>query len=145
MSTAKLGDKVKVHYTGVLDDGTQFDTSLEREPLEFVIGEGMLIKSFEDAVIGLKTGENKNVHILARDAYGLRREDLIAEIPKSNIPDDIKLEIGLRLQMQTKDDQTMVLKVVEISEDKVTLDANHELAGENLNFDIELVEITEAA
>lgn len=141
MSKAEVGNTVKVHYTGTLDDGTQFDTSLQREPLEFKIGEGKLLKKFEEAVVGLEPGQTNNVHIEAKDAYGLVKDELIADIPKSNIPQDINPEIGMRLQMQTKDNRTMFLRVIDIYDDSIKVDANHELAGENLNFDIELIEI----
>lgn len=141
MALAKKGDTVKVHYTGTLDDGTQFDSSVGRTPLEFKIGEGSLLEKFEQAVIGLEPGQSNKVHISAEDGYGLVRDDLIATVPKSNLPPEIAPEIGMRLKMQTPDGEVMILRVTEILEDAIKVNANHELAGENLNFNIELVEI----
>ncbi len=141
MSQAKSGDKVRIHYTGKLDDGTQFDSSAGREPLEFKLGEGGIIPGFEKAVDGMEVGEKKTVSIPPEDAYGQRHEQLVQEVPKDVLPDDINPAVGMQLQSQTPDGQTMQLVVTGVSEEAITVDGNHPLAGHNLNFDIELVEI----
>ncbi len=141
MSQAKSGDKVRIHYTGKLDDGTHFDSSAGREPLEFKLGEGGIIPGFEKAVDGMEVGEKKTVSIPPEDAYGQRHEQLVQEVPKDVLPDDINPAVGMQLQSQTPDGQTMQLVVTGVSEEAITVDGNHPLAGHNLNFDIELVEI----
>lgn len=143
MQNAKNGDKVKVHYTGKLDDGQVFDTSEGKNPLEFTIGENQLLKKFEDAVNGLEVGESTNVLIPAEEAYGTRQEQLIAQVPKDKLPEGMTPEVGMKLQTQTPEGQVMVVNVTEVSDNEITIDANHELADENLNFDIKLVEIVE--
>jgi peptidylprolyl isomerase len=141
MTSAKTGDAVKAHYTGTLDDGTVFDSSKDRDPMEFVIGKGTLIPDFEDAVIGLKAGEAKNIHVKAENAYGEHRDDLIISIPQKELPDDLNPELGKMVQMIQSDGKAIVLRITGISSDEITVDANHELAGKDLNFDIQLVEI----
>jgi peptidylprolyl isomerase len=141
MLKAQSGNKVKVHYTGTLDNGTQFDSSVGREPLEFTIGEGMLLPMFEEIVIGLEPGDTAKVKIPAIEGYGLRNEELIINIEKSKLPPTIIPEIGMKLQMRTQDGQPLVLNITEINDDNIIVDANHELAGLDLNFTIELVEI----
>lgn len=143
MSEAKQGDTVKVHYTGRLDDGNQFDSSLEREPLQFVVGQGRVIPGFEQAVVGMSEGETKTVSIPPEQAYGARNEQAIQEVPKSALPEAIQndLQPGMQLQANDPNGQTMMLTVTDITEEHVTVDANHPLAGQNLNFDLELVEI----
>lgn len=141
MSQAKNGDTVKVHYTGTLDDGTIFDSSENREPLEFKIGDGSLLKMFEEGVVGLATGEAKDVKIPAAEGYGEFREDLVGQIPKTNLPEGIEPKVGMQLQTRTADGHTMLLRVTEVSEANITVDANHDLAGKDLNFNIKLVEI----
>lgn len=141
MAIAKNGDTVKVHYTGTLDDGTQFDSSVGGNPLEFKIGEGALLEKFETAVIGLEPGQSNNVHIPAEDGYGLVRDDLIATVPKTNLPPEISPEVGMQLKMQTPDGGAMILRITEVMENAIKVNANHELAGENLNFKIDLLEI----
>jgi peptidylprolyl isomerase len=136
---AETGDTVKVHYTGTLNNGTVFDTSIEREPLEFTIGQGQLISGFEQAVLGMKIGESKTVHILAAQAYGLHRDDLVFSIERSQLPENI--EIGQQLQMTQTNGSVIIVTVVDVSETTATVDANHRLAGEDLTFEIELVEI----
>jgi FKBP-type peptidyl-prolyl cis-trans isomerase 2 len=143
MSKAKEGDKVKVHYTGTLEDGTVFDTSEQREPLEFTVGENMLLQKFEETVSGMEPGEERKVTIAAEDAYGEYREGLTLDVERSQIPDDIQPEVGLMLQVSTVDGGTANVTIVDVDEEKVTLDANHPLAGKDLNFDIKLVEIAE--
>ena len=138
---ATKGNKVRVHYTGTLDDGTQFDSSREREPLEFEVGAGQMIKGFDQAVDGMVVGGQKSVTIPAAEAYGDRKEDLLQELPKSDLPDEIKPEVGMKLQMKNEDGRQMPVTIVDVVDEKVVLDANHELAGKDLTFDIELVEI----
>ncbi|PXF52001.1 MAG: peptidylprolyl isomerase [Candidatus Methanophagaceae archaeon] len=141
MAQAKYGDTVKVHYTGKLDDGTVFDASVNGDPLQFTIGSGQIIPGFEQAVVGMNPGESKTVKIPAEDAYGQRREDLVLEIEKSQLPEGLKPEVGLQLQSRQPDGRIIVLTIADISESHVTLDANHPLAGKDLTFDIQLIEI----
>lgn len=141
MSQAKSGDTVRIHYTGTLDDGTRFDTSQGREPLEFELGSGQVIPGFEKAVMGMTTGENKSVAIAPSDAYGEKHEQLVQEVPKSALPDDIDAEVGMHLQSQTPEGDVIELVVTAVTDTAITVDGNHPLAGESLNFEIELVEI----
>ena len=141
MARAKYGDTVKVHYTGRLDDGTVFDTSADGDPLQFTIGSGQIIPGFEQAVVGMNPGESKTVKIPAEDAYGQRREDLIIEVEKSQLPEGLKPEVGLQLQSRQPDGRIVVLTIADMTESHVTLDANHPLAGKDLTFEIQLVEI----
>jgi len=141
MSQAKSGDTVRIHYTGTLDDGTEFDSSVGREPLEFSLGGGQVIPGFDSAVSGMAVGDSKTVTISPDDGYGPRHEQLVQEVPKSTLPEDIEAAVGMQLQSQTPDGQIMNLVVVEIAEETITLDANHPLSGQALTFAIELVEI----
>lgn len=142
MSTVKEGDKVKVHYTGTLEDGTVFDSSRERDPIEFTLGEGQLIPGFENAVIGMNEGDSTTVDIPTEEAYGERREDLEIEVAKEELPDEVEPQVGAQLQVKQNDSgRAIPVRISEVSGDKVTLDANHPLAGKNLTFDIELIEI----
>jgi peptidylprolyl isomerase len=141
MSKAKKGDNVKVHYKGRLTNGEQFDSSEGREPLAFTVGAGQMIKGFDDAIPGMEVGEKKTINIPAKDAYGEKNADAIIEFPKSNIPEDMKLEPGMKLQLQNQAGQPIPVVVSEVKDDVVVLDANHELAGKELVFDIELVRI----
>jgi peptidylprolyl isomerase len=141
MTQAKSGDTVRIHYTGKLSDGTEFDSSSGREPLEFSLGAGQVIPGFDNAVDGMSVGESKTVTIPPEQAYGQKHEQLVQDVPKSALPDDIKPEVGMRLQSQTPDGQTLHLVVTEVEAEKITVDGNHPLAGEDLTFDIELVEI----
>ena len=141
MSQAKSGDTVKIHYTGTLSDGSTFDSSAGRDPLEFVLGSGQVIPGFDTAVEGMAVGDSKNVQIAPEDAYGPRHEQLIQEVPKTALPDDMTPEVGMGLQSQTPDGQVMQLTVTEVGDATITVDANHPLAGQTLNFDIELVAI----
>lgn len=141
MSQAKSGDTVKIHYTGTLDDGTQFDSSAGREPLEFELGGGQVIPGFDSAVDGMSVGESKSVRIEPDQAYGERHDQLVQEVPRSALPDDLEPQVGMGLQSQSPDGQVMMLTVTEVGDDNITVDANHPLAGQALNFDIELVEI----
>ena len=141
MSQAKSGDTVKIHYTGTLDDGSEFDSSAGREPLEFSLGAGQVIAGFDSAVGGMTVGDSKTVTIPAGEAYGERHEQLIQQVAKSSLPDDMKPEVGTQLQSQSPDGQIMNLVVSEVADDTVTLDGNHPLAGQALTFAIELVAI----
>jgi peptidylprolyl isomerase len=140
-ASAKNGDTVKVHYTGKLTNGTVFDSSEGGEPLEFTLGQGQLIPGFEQGVIGMKAGESKTITIPADQAYGERRDDMVMEIDRTELPADIDPEVGMQLQSIQPDGSIMVVTIVEVSETKVKLDANNQLAGQTLVFDIKLVEI----
>jgi peptidylprolyl isomerase len=141
VTAASNGDTVRVHYTGTLDDGNQFDSSRGGEPLEFTIGEGRIIPGFETAVEGLEPGQSCETRVECDKAYGPRRDELLVEIPKTQLPDDLSVEVGQTLQMQDKEGQPFLVQVDEIGDEAVRLDANHPLAGQDLNFEIELVEI----
>lgn len=141
MSQAKTGDTVKIHYTGTLDDGTEFDSSAGREPLEFTVGSGQVIPGFDRAVEGMNVGDKKSVNISAEDAYGARHEHLVQEVPKSMLPDDLEPAEGMGLQAQGPEGQTINVTVTAVGDETITVDGNHPLAGNALNFDIELVEI----
>ncbi|WP_069132691.1 FKBP-type peptidyl-prolyl cis-trans isomerase [Rhodohalobacter halophilus] len=141
MSKVKDGDTVKVHYTGTLTDGTVFDTSAEREPLEFTLGQGQLIPGFEKAVVGMSVGDSTEVDIPSDDAYGEAREDLVISVPKNQLPDDVEPQVGMQLQVNQQDGQPIPVRITEVGEENLTLDANHPLAGKDLKFEIELVDI----
>lgn len=141
MQQVKSGDVVKVHYTGKLISGESFDSSEGREPLEFTVGAGQMIKGFDAALPGMIIGDKKTVNIPAEDGYGARSEDAIIEFPMENVPEDMKLEPGMTLTLSNQQGQPVPVVVVEVKEDIVMLDANHFLAGQELVFDIELVEI----
>ncbi len=141
MSAAKSGDTVKIHYTGTLDDGTEFDSSAGRDPLEFELGGGHVIPGFDAAVEGMGVGESKNVRIDAGNAYGERHDHLVQEVPRSALPEEIKPEVGMALQSRSPEGAVANLVVVEVAEESITVDGNHPLAGHALNFDIELVAI----
>lgn len=140
MEQARNGDTVKVHYTGRLDDGTVFDSSQGREPLEFTVGAGQVIQGFDDAVTGMSPGDEKTVTIPSGEAYGERRPEMVIRVPRDRFPDHIRPEPGQQLQM-VNGDQVAVVTVVEVTEETVTLDANHPLAGQDLTFDLRLEEI----
>jgi peptidylprolyl isomerase len=141
MVQAKHGDTVKVHYTGKLEDGMVFDSSLEREPVEFTIGERHLIAGFENAVVGMEAGESKTIEILSEQAYGPYREDRVVVIERDEFPKHIVPRAGQRLQIRQPNGPTFDVMVTAVSELSVTLDANHPLAGRDLTFEIQLVEI----
>jgi len=138
---AKNGDNVKVHYTGKLVNGEQFDSSAGREPLEFTVGAGQMIKGFDLAIPGMIVGDKKTINIAPEDAYGSRSEEAIIEFPKENIPAEMVLEPGMPLTLSNQQGQPVPVIVVEVKDDIIILDANHFLAGQELIFDIELVEI----
>ncbi len=141
MQKVKEGDVVKVHYTGKLSNGEQFDSSVGREPLEFTVGAGQMIKGFDAAMPGMNLGEKKTINIAPEDAYGPRSEEAIIEFPKENVPADMNLEPGMPLTLSNQAGQPVPVVVVEVKEEVIILDANHFLAGQELVFDIELVEI----
>lgn len=139
MTTVKTDDTVRIHYTGKLLDGTSFDSSQGRDPLEFVVGSGHVIAGMDAALPGMSEGEKKTIQIACNDAYGPINPALRQPVPRDTIPADVELELGMQLQMQTTDGQVVLVKVVSFSEEEVTLDANHALAGFDLTFEIELV------
>jgi peptidylprolyl isomerase len=141
MQKAKQGDKVKVHYTGKLLSGEQFDSSAGREPLEFTVGAGQMIKGFDEAIPGMAVGDKKTINIAPENAYGEKNDDAIIEFPKENIPADMQLEVGMQLQLRNQEGHPIPVTIVEIKDTVIVLDANHMLAGKELVFDIELVEI----
>ena len=141
MTQAKNNDSVKVHYTGKLKDGTVFDSSQDRNPLQFQLGQGQIIPGFEQAVMGMSPGESKTINIPSNQAYGPRLEDLIQEVPRQQLPTDMEFQVGQRLQLGQEKEQPMIVEVTEVTDASITLDANHPLAGRELFFDIELLEI----
>ncbi len=141
METAEQGKRVKIHYTGTLDDGTVFDTSKGKDPLQFQVGGGTVIEGFEEAVKGMQVGESKNVIIPPEKAYGERQEEMVITAPRDQVPPDLELELGMLLQMGAPSGELIQVTVVDISDKEVTLDANPPLAGKQLTFDIELVEV----
>jgi len=141
MQQVKTGDSVRVHYHGRLTDGTTFDSSEGRDPLQFTAGSGQVIKGFDDAVISMTVGEKKTVNIPVHEAYGERNEDMMVEYPKSDFPADMQPEIGMELQMGDNSGNVFPVVIVEVNDDMVILDANHPLAGKDLVFELELVGI----
>lgn len=141
MQNVKEGDKVKVHYEGRLNDGTTFDSSEGRQPLEFEVGSGSVIPGFDSGVKGMEVGEKKTVNIPVEEAYGPKQEDLLMEFPIDRFPEDMKPEVGMTLNMSNGQGQNFPVVIVDVKDDVVVLDANHPLAGQELIFDIELVEI----
>lgn len=140
---AKAGDTVQIHYTGTLQDGSVFDSSEGRDPLQFTLGSGQVIKGFDDGVTGMAVGEKKTVEIPCDDAYGPINPAMMQDVPREQIPDEIPLELGMMLQMQGPAGDVLPVKVANITDDTVTLDANHMLAGKDLTFALELVCICE--
>jgi peptidylprolyl isomerase len=140
MKNAQKGDKVKVHFTGKLDNGIQFASSRDENPIEFTIGESKLIKGLEDGIIGMSEGDQKTIRLEPTQAFGEKLPELVTKVPRSDIPDHIELNEGLQLQMNSSSGDPILVVVTEISEEEVTLDANHILAGKPLTFDIELIE-----
>lgn len=138
--TAQHGDRVAVHYTGTLSDGSVFDSSLGGPPLEFRIGAQEVIPGFEEAVVGMAVGERKQITIPAEEAYGPYDEELIYRVPRAQVPPDLDVYPGQQLQVQAQD-QSFPVTVLEVTDQYVVLDANHPLAGQDLTFDIELVAI----
>lgn len=145
MAQANSGDTVRIHYTGKLTDGTVFDSSEGRDPLEFKIGENTIIPTLETAVVGMNTGDKATVDITAENAYGPHQPEAIQTVEREQIPAEVDLTVGAQLQATAPDGQVMVLTVAAVEDTTVTLDGNHPLAGQDLTFDIELVEVVAAA
>ena len=141
MSEAKQGDTVRVHYTGKLKDGQVFDSSRQRDPLELTLGAGHVIPGFEQAIEGMTPGQSKSVDIPVAEAYGDREDDKVININRSTVKVDDNIQVGQQVQLKTKDGNNLVAVVSDLSEATVTLDANHPLAGKDLVFDVELMEI----
>lgn len=144
MTQVQSGDTVLIHYTGTLTDGTTFDSSEGRDPLEFEVGSGQIIPGLDKAMPGMAVGEKKVVEIPCAEAYGEAQPEARQAIPRDQIPAEIPVEVGLQLQMQSPNGQAIPVTIVEASETEVTLDANHPLAGKDLTFAVELVEIKSA-
>jgi peptidylprolyl isomerase len=144
MSQAKAGDTVRMNYTGTLNNGEMFDSSEGRDPLEFVVGSGQIIAGLDAAIGGMAVGDKKDVNVPSAQAYGDVNPDARQAVPREQIPAEIPLEVGTQLQMQTPQGQVMPVTVVDVTETEVTLDANHPLAGQDLNFAIEIVGIDAA-
>jgi FKBP-type peptidyl-prolyl cis-trans isomerase 2 len=141
MQQVKSGDKIKVHYHGRLTNGETFDKSEGREPLEFEVGSGMVIKGFDEGVTGMTVGDKKTINIPADEAYGPKNPEMIIDMPKDRFPKDMEIEVGMPLSMSDGQGQQFQVVVAEVQEEVIILDANHPLAGEDLIFDLELVEI----
>jgi len=141
MGKVEKGNTVRVHYTGKFENGEIFDTSVNRTPLEFIVGNGQVIKGFDEAVIGMKIGERKFVNIPFEEAYGPHIDELVFTFEKQSLPENLNPEIGQKLQLVTGDGKRVNVTIIAVSETDITLDANHPLAGKNLVFEIELVEI----
>jgi FKBP-type peptidyl-prolyl cis-trans isomerase 2 len=141
MQQVKKGDKVKVHYTGKLTNGEQFDSSTGRAPLEFTVGAGQMIRGFDAAMPGMGLGEKKTVSIPPEDAYGHTKDEAIIEFPRKNVPPGMPLEVGMKLELRNEAGQPFPVTITHIKDDVIVLDGNHHLAGKELIFDIELVEI----
>jgi peptidylprolyl isomerase len=142
MSTAKNGDKVKVHYTGTLDDGSVFDSSEGRDPLEFTLGSGQVIPGFDNGVSGMNIGDKKTIQIPCIEAYGEYRDELVFDITNENIPEGFVPTIGQQVQLGKEDGNFIIATICEIKTDAITLDGNHPLAGKDLTFDVELVALS---
>jgi peptidylprolyl isomerase len=142
MASATRGDTVRIHYTGRLDDGKVFDSSVGRQPLEFKLGSGQVIGGFDSAITGMEAGQEKAVTIPAADAYGPHREELLLRVPRSDLPDGFDPQVGRQIQVSTPDGQTIQATVARADEEGLLLDVNHPLAGRDLTFDIQLVSVT---
>ncbi len=141
MSDARPGDTVRIHYTGTLSDGSTFDSSQGRDPLEFTVGSGQIISGLDRAIAGMSVGETKTVTVPAAEAYGDHNPDGVQSVPRDQVPDHIPLDLGTQLSVQTGDGRTLPVTVTEVTQEAVVLDANHPLAGKDLTFQVELVEI----
>lgn len=141
MKTVEDGDKIALHYTGTLDDGTEFDTSLGRGPLEFTVGSGQVIVGLDKVLPGMAVGEKKTITATADEAYGPVIENARQPVPRDQFPDDVPMDVGTQLQMQTPEGEIVMVSIAEVGEEEVVLDANHPLAGKDLTFAIELVSI----
>lgn len=144
MTEVKSGDVVRIHYTGKLTDGTEFDSSAGRDPLEFKVGSGQVIPGLDNRIEGMNVGDKDTVTIPADQAYGPRDDAQVQVVSRSAVPDGVDLSVGSRLQASTRDGKQVLLTVVDVDDSQVTVDANHPLAGQDLVFDIEVVEIVAA-
>ena len=140
---AEPGDTVRVHYTGTLDDGTEFDSSRDGDPIEFVLGEGQVIEGFDEALVGMSEGETLEVELPPEKAYGERSDELVISVNREDLPEDLDPEVGQTLAVDTGDEEEMAAWVAEVGEDAITVDLNHPLAGRTLTFEVELVELRE--
>ncbi len=145
MQVVKKGDTIKIHYHGTLSDGSIFDSSKQREPLEFEVGSGMVIPGFDDGVMNMKVGDVKTIHIPFTEAYGSVQAEMIIDFPRNQFPEDMQPEAGMQLQMSDKSEQNFPVVVVSATDEVVKLDANHPLAGKDLTFELELIEISSAS
>jgi len=145
MTTLKNGDTAKVHYTGTLEDGRVFDSSREREPLEFTAGGGQIITGFEIGILGMEVGETRKFEVAPDDAYGHRLEEMVLDVPAAQFPDHIEPQVGMALQVQQPQGNPLEMVITDISDNAITLDGNHPLAGQTLYFQVELLEITNPA
>ncbi len=143
MEQAQTGKQVSVKYIGTLDDGSEFDRSPDDNPLQFVLGFGQVIPGFEQAIMGMNVGDTKKVHIPSADAYGERRDDMVFVVPKDKFPDNITPELGQRLDLAFANNQRAQVTVTKIEGDDITLDANHPMAGKDLNFELELLKVND--
>jgi peptidylprolyl isomerase len=141
MANAENGSTVKIHFTGKYEDGTVFDTSRDRDPLEFVVGEGKTIAGLEEAVVGMAPGDTKEITVAPEKAFGDRDEEMVSPVERSQIPDEIELAVGMPLQVQSPRGDTYMVMVIAFDDETVTLDGNHPLAGQTLTFEIELMEV----
>lgn len=141
MQTVKSGDTIKVHYVGILKNGTVFDTSRKKEPFQFTLGENQVITGFEEGVIGMRQGEIKTITIPCDKAYGAKRQDMIVTLPKGDFPSNVPLKVGQRLQIQPGNGQRLNVLVAEVTDTDVTIDGNHPLADKDLTFEIEIIKI----
>ncbi len=141
MSQANKGDTVKVHYKAKLDDGSVVDSSEGRDPLEVTLGEGKVIKGVEEALLGMEEGQSKTAAVPADEAYGPHREEWVVTVERTKLPDDLDPQVGDQLQIKQSDGQAIPVRVTEISDETVTLDANHPLAGEDLTFELEVIKV----
>ncbi|MFP4057812.1 MAG: peptidylprolyl isomerase [Candidatus Brocadiia bacterium] len=141
MAEAKVGDTVKVHYTAKLKDGTVFDTSEEREPLTFTLGEGQVIPGVEQAVLGMNPGESKTASVAAEEAYGQYRDDMVLVVNREKLPEGMEPEVGQQLQVRHGDGQSTDVRITQVTDEEVTLDGNHPLAGRDVDFELQLVDI----
>lgn len=145
MAQAAVGDTVQLHYTGKLKDGTEFGTSRGQEPLQFKVGENTILPKLEMSVVGMAIGDTASVEIAAADGYGPRQPEAVETVDRSVLPAEVELVVGNQLQAQTQDGQTLVVTIIAVDDASVTLDGNHPLAGEDLTFEIQLVEIAAGA
>ena len=141
MAPAKLGDTIKVHYSGKFEDGTEFDSSRGAEPMECTLGGGQLIPGFENGLMGMSVGESKTITIAPEDGYGEFRDELVLAVNRDEFPKDVPPEVGQQLRLQKPGNQPFMVVITEVNDDTIVLDANHPLAGKTLAFDVELMEI----